>query len=247
MGLLRRWITRLMGRDLIEAFFAAEDRAARAELFHQRWENVWWLLFTKVLLSRATMSLLFDKGFFAHLGKSFSFGKHFAKKAERALTEFPTKENYFLSYILLGKYYDEERLPPYLRRENYATIRDRVDRIETVCDNCEHFFTSLPDETISRFNFTNIFEWMSPEAYERLLKETIRVARDGAIMTYRNLLVFRERPLSLQAFVHPHRARARLLHEQDLSFIYNNYVVEEIHKRGNECHTRSEQHVAVGR
>lgn len=247
MGLLRRWITRLMGRDLIEAFFTMEDRAARADLFHQRWENVWWWLFKKVLLSRITMSLLFDKAFFAHLGKSFSFGKHFAKKVECALTELPTRENYFLSYILLGRYYDEEHLPPYLQRENYMAIRDRVDRIEIVCDSCEHFFASLSDEAISKFNFTNIFEWMSPEVYERLLEKTIRVAQDGAIMTYRNLLVFRERPSSLQAFIQPLRDRARLLHEADLSFIYNNYVVEEIHKRGNECHTTSEQQVTVGR
>jgi S-adenosylmethionine-diacylglycerol 3-amino-3-carboxypropyl transferase len=247
MGLLRRWITRLMGRDLIEAFFAVEDCAARAELFHQRWENVWWWLFTKVLLSRITMSLLFDKAFFAYLGKSFSFGKHFAGKAELALTKLPTRENYFLSYILLGRYYDEEHLPPCLKRENYVTIRDRVGRIEIVCDNCEHFFSSLPDDTISKFNFTNIFEWMSPKVYKKLLEETIRVAWDGAIMTYRNLLVFRERPLSLQAFIHPHRARARLLHEQDLSFIYDNYVVEEIHKKGNRCHITSEQYVTVDR
>jgi S-adenosylmethionine-diacylglycerol 3-amino-3-carboxypropyl transferase len=246
MGLLRKWLTRFMGRQLIEEFFTTEDRHSRSRLYHRKWENIWWWLFTKVLLSRTTMSLLFDKAFFAYLDKSFSFGKHFAGKAELALTELPMKGNYFLSYILLGRYYDEEHLPPYLWRENYETIRDRVDRIEVVCDSCGHFFASLPDETISKLNFTNIFEWMSPEAYKKLLKETIRVAREGAIMTYRNLLVFRERPVSLQSFIHPHRALARELHEADLSFIYDNYVVEEIHKKGNECHTTSEQLATLG-
>lgn len=230
-----------MGRSLIEAFYSSEDRATRTELFHRRWENVWWWLFTKVLLSRTMMSVLFDKAFFAYLDHSFSFGSHFAKKAERALTELPMKESYFISYILLGRYYSEEHLPPYLRQENYEIIRERVDRIEIVCDSCEHFFASLPDGTISKFNFTNIFEWMSPSVYQELLRETIRVAVDGAIMTYRNLLVFRERPVALQAYIQSHRSVAQALHQSDLSFIYNNYVVEEIHKKGVECRSTSEQ------
>lgn len=245
ISLLRKCVTRFMGQSLIDKFFTTRDTEERARLFHEKWENIWWWLFTRVLLSRTAMVFLFDKAFFEYLDGSFSFGKHFARKAERALTQLPTKENYFLSYILLGKFYDEGHLPPYLGRENYEIIRDRVDRIEIVCDSCEHYFTTLPDGSISKFNFTNIFEWMSPEAYEHLLKETIRVACDGAIMTYRNLLVFRERPVSLQLFIHPHRAVARSLHESDLSFIYNNYVVEEIHKKGIQCHIKSEQYAAA--
>jgi ABC-type Na+ transport system ATPase subunit NatA len=71
---------------------------------------------------------------------------------------------------------------------------------------------------------------MSDQAYENLLKETIRVAEDRAILTYRNLLVFREHPSTLDNNIRSLKKVAKSLHEQDLSFIYNNYVVEEIHK-----------------
>lgn len=239
MRLLRRVITPLMGRPLIETFFQTEEPAARAALFHAKWENIWWRLFTRGLLSRAVMSLLFDKAFFAYLDETFSFGRHFAKKVERAFIQLPMTENYFLSYILLGKFYSAEHLPPYLRQENHEVIRSRVDCIERVTDSCEHFFSTLPDGSISKFNFTNIFEWMSPEAYENLLKETIRVAQDKAIMTYRNLLVFREHPASLESRIHSLKQMAESLHQRDLSFIYNNYVVEEIRKEGQKCHTAS--------
>ncbi len=239
MALLRSSIRRLMGRRLIESFFATDDPQLRAVLFHLKWENVWWRLLTRVLLSRRTMSLLFDKAFFAYLDDSFSFGRHFAARAQHALTTLPCRENYFLSYILLGNFHDERYLPHYLRRENFGTIRNRLDRIQIVSGSCEGFFATLPDCSISKFNFTNIFEWISPAAYEALLKEIVRVARDGAIMTYRNLLVFREHPGSLDDVLHSHPEAAGALHESDLSFIYNNYVIESVVRKDAEWASRS--------
>lgn len=231
MRLLKKAIlTPLIRNGVIEKLFKTEDAAARTELFLKKWKNFRWWLLTRILLSRRMNTLLFDKAFFTYLEKKHSLGNHFAQKAERAITVLPMKKNYFLSYILLGRYYSNEYLPPYLRRENFETIRSRLDRIIMVTDSCENFFSTLPDSYISKFNFTNIFEWMSADAYEDLLRETIRVAKNGAIMTYRNLLVFREHPASLNEKIQSHRQLAKSLHKQDLSFIYNNYIIEEIHK-----------------
>jgi S-adenosylmethionine-diacylglycerol 3-amino-3-carboxypropyl transferase len=102
--------------------------------------------------------------------------------------------------------------------------------VEIVTDSCEHFFANLEDSSISKFNFSNIFEWMSPAAFESLLRETVRVARDGGVLTYRNLLVFRERPPSLSGNIRSRSALAKALLGTDLSFIYDNYVVEQVEK-----------------
>ncbi len=232
MRLLKRIVvTPLIRKKTLMKFFETEDPAERALLFRKKWENLRWWFLTRVMLSRRLNSLFFDKAFFAYLDEKFSFGNHFAEKAKRAITQLPMKENHFLSYILLGKFYDEDNLPQYLKRENYDVIRSRVDRIEIVTDSCENYFSTLPDSSISKFNFTNIFEWMSDDAYEELLRETVRVAKDKAIITYRNLLVFREHPPALNSSIRSLKKMAKSLHEKDLSFIYNNYVVEEIQKR----------------
>jgi S-adenosylmethionine-diacylglycerol 3-amino-3-carboxypropyl transferase len=209
--------------------FETDDPAERAALFHKRWEDLGWKLLTRVMLSRRLNSALFDKAFFAYLEDDFSFGRHFASKAEKALVRLPLRENYFLAYILFGHFYGSQGLPHYLRRESYERIRERLDRVEIVTDSCEHYFAGLPDSSISKFNFSNIFEWMSPETFENLLRETVRVGRERAVLTYRNLLVRREHPASLEAVIRS-RADAALLKERDLSFIYDNYVVEEICK-----------------
>jgi len=231
MRLLRRTVVAGFGkRRLIMRMFEADGPAARERLYREKWQGAWWSLLTGVMLSRGLNSLLFDNAFFAYLDRDFSFGRHFAAKAERALVELPMKENTYLSYILLGRFYDEAHLPVYLRRESFPVIRDRLDRVEIVTDSCEHYFAGLEDSTISKFNFSNIFEWMSPAAFENLLRETVRVARDRAVLTYRNLLVFRERPPSLAGLIRSRHGLAKALQGSDLSFIYNNYVVEQVEK-----------------
>jgi S-adenosylmethionine-diacylglycerol 3-amino-3-carboxypropyl transferase len=229
MQLLRRVLIILIGKRTIHKLFAASTRYERENIYKKKWDNLRWKIFTRVLLSRRTMSMLFTGDFFRYLDENFSFGNNFASKVKKAITELPLKENYFLTYILLGNY-NTGFLPPYLQRDNYEIIQSRLNRIEIITGGCEEYFSKLPDSVISRFNFTNIFEWLSPEQFDKLLNQTIRVAKDNSVITYRNLLVHREHPAGLDNQIRSNRELANLLHCRDLSFIYDRYIVEEIHK-----------------
>ncbi|HSR17774.1 MAG TPA: DUF3419 family protein, partial [Ignavibacteriaceae bacterium] len=231
MKLLRICLHLLIGKSLVKKIYSTEDTAERKELYEKKWNNLRWKFFCKVLLSRKTMSLLFTKDFFKYLpSESKSFGNHFAEKVKRAMTVLPLKENYFLTYILFGNY-NEENLPYYLRKENHDLIQTRIDSIKIVSRNCHEFFKNLPNDCISKFNFTNIFEWISEDAFEDLLKETIRVAKNNAVITYRNLLVPRHHPVSLSGFISSNVELSKKLHSIDLSFIYNSYAIENILKQ----------------
>lgn len=231
MQLMQRWFYRLLGgQELADRLFAAANRAERERLYVTRWDNWRWRAFTRFLLSRTVQSLLFDPAFYAQLGESFSFGDHFRERVRHAVVDLPLRENPFFSYILFGRFRGPASLPTYLRRENFDLIRSRLDRIDVVLGACERFFPTLPDNSISKFNFTNIFEWMTPQSCEALLRQTIRVARKGAVLTYRNLLVPRSRPESLRDSLEPDPELARQLHERDRSFIYRAYVVERVRK-----------------
>ncbi len=230
MAILRQWVCRLKGRRLVEQFFTARTKADRAVLYRKEWDTVGWRLLTRLLLSRATMTLLFDKAFFAQLGESFSFGGHFRGLVERALIELSPGENPYLSYILLESYRSPEALPLYLQRRSFDPIRTRLDRVRIITGTCEDYLASRLSGTISKFNFTNIFEWMPAESFEQVLRETVRVARAGAVITYRNLLVPRSRPASMADSILPDRGLSAELHAIDRSFIYNAYVVERIVK-----------------
>lgn len=238
MRLLRRCLELVKGKKLIRAFFATDDAAERAKLYRREWDTPLWRAFTGIFLSRTVMSALFTGEFFRYVEGSFSFGEHFARRVGRVLTEMPLRENYFASYILLGRYFDEDHLPPYLMRPNFSTIRDRLARVHVVTGGCGEFFKGMGDSSIQKFSFTNIFEWMSAEACEGILREAWRVASHGAVMTYRNLLVFRERPPALHGMIVPDRPLAAALHAGDRSFVYRNYVVERVDKRNQPWSTR---------
>ena len=243
MRTLRRTLEILKGKKAIRELFEAGSEAERARIYQKRWNTPSWRIFTRIFLSRAFMSTLFTGEFFRYVEGSFSFGQHFAALTERALTARELRENYFASYILLGHYYDEQHLPPYLMREEFESIRARLGRVKVVTGDCGSFFRSLPDDSIQKFNFSNIFEWMPPDAFEALLREATRVASDGAVLTYRNLLVLRERPKALADILVQERALAQRLHSQDRSFIYRNYVVERVHKGKKPCAMRLERSV----
>jgi len=230
MHLLKKWLDRIMGTSLINQLFLLDSHEERLNFYEHKWNNYKWKLFTRIFLSRGLMTILFTKAFFEQLESSFSFGDHFRTQTKRAFVDLPLKENYFLNYILKCDYPSREFLPDYLKPEHFETIKNRLDRIEVVTDSCESYFATLPDNTITKFNFSNIFEWMPVSDYEKLLIEAIRVGTHNGILTYRNLLVPRSRPESLGDQLIPDRELAEQLHEQDLSFIYRKYVVEKINK-----------------
>jgi len=239
MRLLGGMLKVLIGRKIINRLFLTQRIEERRRLYDQYWNNYRWKIFTRIMLSRKTMSLLFDKAFFAYLEESFSFGDHFAHKTEQAFKKLPVRRNYFLTYILYGNY-NLFALPEYLRPENFDTVRERVSRIHIVTDTCQNYFSLIEDNSISRFNFSNIFEWMSEVEFENLLRETLRVAKDGSVMTYRNLLVLREHPYILNTSIRSLKELAVNLKSLDLSFIYNNYVVEKIEKENFSWRMKSE-------
>ncbi|MCX6233778.1 MAG: DUF3419 family protein [Bacteroidetes bacterium] len=230
MQMLKKWLKLLVGKSLPEQLFACTTEEERQLLYDRKWNNFRWRFFTRVFLSRTMMTLLFTGKFFDQLEESFSFGDHFRSNIKRAITTMSLKENYFLAYVLLGKFYNLINIPVYLRKENFEKIKSRIDRIEIVTGSCEDYFRGIPADSISKFNFSNIFEWMETTSFEHLLKETVRVARDGSILTYRNLLVKRSRPESLARWINPQKELSETLYAADRSFIYRAYVVEQITK-----------------
>ncbi|MDP4276187.1 MAG: DUF3419 family protein [Bacteroidota bacterium] len=234
MHLLKQLFRLMIGPSVIRELYQTQNVEERRQLVSQKWENRSWRLFCRLFLSRTVASLFFDNAFYRYLEPSFSFEAYYRSAVRRALTELPLKENYFLAYMLLGNYY-EDNYPLYLRPENYDIIRNRTDRIELITSGCVDYFSQLPSASISKFNFTNIFEWMSLDEFASLLKETVRVSKPDAVMTYRNHLVTRHRPESMAREIEPDDKLSEMLHNKDLSFIYKAYVVERIVK--NKCST----------
>jgi S-adenosylmethionine:diacylglycerol 3-amino-3-carboxypropyl transferase len=228
LGYFRRFLRLCQGRQRIEQLVSPRDRAGREQFYNEVWNTPQWRGFFRFFFSRTVLGGLgLDPKCFTFVKGGEAFGDMFLRRTRHVLVELPVHENYFVEYILFGTY--RRAFPPYLERENFAKLRSLLDRVEIVTGEAGRYLASLPDDTLDRINFSNVFEWIAPPACERLLREVVRVSRPGARMTYRNLLVRRERPESLAALIRPDPLAKDLL-PFDRSFVYSNFVLEEIVK-----------------
>jgi S-adenosylmethionine:diacylglycerol 3-amino-3-carboxypropyl transferase len=228
LGYFRRLLRLCQSQHRIEQLVLPRDRAGRERFYNEVWNSPQWRALFRFFFSRAVLGRLgLDPKFFTFVRGEQAFGDIFLRRVRHALVELPVHENYFVEYILFGTY--RRAFPPYLKRENFPRLRKLVDRIEVVTEEVGRFLASLPDNTLDRIDFSNVFEWIDAADCERLLRETVRVCRPGARITYRNLLVHRERPESLAAQIRPDPQAKKLL-PQDRAFVYSNFVVEEIVK-----------------
>jgi len=164
-----------------------------------------------------------DPAFFKYVEGSVA--DRILTRAKHALVELDPSENPYLVSILTGKY--GESLPHALRKENFELIRDRVDcvtidsrPIEAVLDDS--------DKAYDAFNLSDIFEYMSLENTELLLKKIHQGSVSGTRLAYWNMLAPRSRPDSLSGQIKPLNELAQRLFHQDKAFFYSAFIVEEV-------------------
>jgi S-adenosylmethionine-diacylglycerol 3-amino-3-carboxypropyl transferase len=227
----RRLLQLIEGPRTVERLFEATSLDQQRRYYEERWDSLRWRAFFRVFFSRAVLGAAgLDPRFFTFVNGVRSFGEHFRALVRHALTELPIRDNYFVAQICLGRYLDELVVPPYLRADRFDALRRTLDRIEIFTGEVGTLLRSLPDDAVDAFSYSNVFEWVPPDAFEAMLRETWRVGRPGARLCYRNLLVRRSHPRTLDGLFQPHRDLGAALLRQDRSFVYSNFEVASVTK-----------------
>jgi len=117
-------------------------------------------------------------------------------------------------------------LPTALREENFEAIRRNLDRLQWRKGALEEALGE--DQRFDCFNLSDIFEYMSPFAYEQLLRLIVRSSRRGARLAYWNMLAPRHRPECIATELRSLPELAASLFSQDQGFFYSAFVVEEV-------------------
>jgi S-adenosylmethionine-diacylglycerol 3-amino-3-carboxypropyl transferase len=196
------------------------------EAFYEREWNTWaWRLLFRVFFSRFVMGRLGrDPSFFAYV--EGSIGERLLQRTRHAVTALDPAANPYLQWILTGRH--TTALPFALRPENFDAIRANLHRLEWRKQSLEDFLATCENESIDRFNLSDIFEYMSLDNTQRVLESVARRGRAGGRLAYWNTLVPRSRPEALADVLKPLSELADALHRQDKAFFYTRFVVEEI-------------------
>jgi len=209
----------------IEALLQGGNPDRRREFYEQVWNTWRWRMLFRIVFSRRVMGRMGrDRSFFNYVEGSVA--DRIMERARHALTALDPAANPYVQWILTGRH--TTALPCALRPENFERIRSHLDRLEWHCRSIEDFLGASDCPAISRYNLSDIFEYMSAENYHCLLEKLSAAGRPGGRLAYWNMLVPRRRPESMAGQLRPLAELATRLHHEDKAFFYSGFVVEEI-------------------
>jgi S-adenosylmethionine-diacylglycerol 3-amino-3-carboxypropyl transferase len=214
-----KFMTILQGRSRVSRLFAEKTDQEQEFYYDQVWNTKRLQLLFKIIFNKrilARRGLVAD--YFHFDDGSKSFAESFYNRAKKAFRDIPIKGNYFLSLYLLGKY--QNGLPAYLKRENYETIKSRLDRIQFATAEAQTWLDQMPDESINCFALSNICELMSEKDTHRLFSAVSRTGTKNARVIFRNLMIPREVPEDLQNIIVKDETLSREIQFNDRSFVY---------------------------
>jgi len=221
--LFRQYLLPLVhDRATIDALLKPATRDERERFMRDLWDTWRWRALLGVFFSRFTMGRLGrDPAFFDHVQGSVAV--HVARRSVHAMVDTDPAANPYLHWILTGTH--GQTLPLALRPEHFSTIRDRLDRIEVRQGTLEAFVAT--NEKADGFNLSDIFEYMSAEAFQAVHRSVVNAANPGARLVYWNMMVPRRAPTTMPQV-------RRLLEIEtrckavDNAFFYSDFVVEEV-------------------
>lgn len=221
--IMRRWLLPLThSAATVDDVFVSRPPRERARFLDERWNNWRWKLLLKTFFSNRVMGLAGrDPAFFDHVEGSLA--EHVARRIRHAAVELDPADNPYLHWILKGHH--GQALPLAWRAEHYATIRDRLERLDIRQGALESFTAS--GEKADGFNLSDIFEYMDEEAAAGVLESLAGAARPGARLAWWNMMVPRHVPPSLEGRLKRLPELEEACKRMDKAFFYSDFIVAE--------------------
>ena len=210
----------------IDNLLKSRDRQSRETFYNETWNTWRWRGIFKVFFSRFVMGRLGrDPAFFDYV--SGSVAERILERVRYALVELDPSTNPYLHWILTGSYGRD--LPLALQEESFLKIRTALqeNRFSIVKGSIEECLSS-EKHRYDAFNLSDIFEYMSEDSTENLLRKITENSNKGARLAYWNMLAPRSRPESLADQLTCCAAEADRLFKKDQAFFYSKFIVEEV-------------------
>jgi S-adenosylmethionine-diacylglycerol 3-amino-3-carboxypropyl transferase len=211
----------------VARLLSPKSRAERERHFDEEWCTWRWRLLLRFFFSRTTMGALGrDPRFFDYMEGDLA--SHIAGRVRHAAVELDPAQNPYIHWILTGTF--GSVMPLALRPEHYETIRSRLGRIEWRRAAIEDAAQDLARAGVkaNRFNLSDIFEYMSEENTQTLLRKLAEIGAPRGRLAYWNMMVPRSRGDGLRDRLAPHNEEAARLFAKDRAFFYRAFVIEEI-------------------
>ena len=214
--------------DTVEKLFQMRDCKEQHSFYYTKWNNRRWRFLYRVF---------FGKLLLGHLGRHPSYFKYVERKniaaelfnrTKYGLTEIPTRTNYFLEYIMTGCYDNIEQSHPYLRSTNFDFLKKNISKIRLITDSVESLIKKLPSESITKFNLSDIFEYMSFSDYLKTIDGLLHISGPGARIAFWTLFVPRRIPVMYGNNLEQQKGLSDNLSKKANTFFYGDFNIWQV-------------------
>jgi len=177
----RKFLLPLAHSKQIVSRFVNQSNLQDQIIFYKKVWNTWrWRFFFNV----ATNSSLLRKYARQTGAANNQTGDNsYLKRLEQLVHRKPLKSNYYMCYALLGKY--GESLPDYLLEKNYGKLQNSsLDVCEFRDEDLLSFLNKTPDNSLTKYNLSDSFEFLEEEDAVKIWEEITRTAKKGAVVAY---------------------------------------------------------------
>ena len=212
-------------KSIREELLQKKTKEERIQFYDQKWNNMRWKMLFRIFFSKTDMGKLGrDKAFFRYV--HVNVAEHILERTKYAITELDTSENSYLQYIIHGKY-DENVLPVAYRKENFEIIKKNIDKIYLLKDSVEDFIQKEEIDYISKYNLSDIFEYMSDEQMCKIFEKIFIKSAPGTRNAYRNMLADKRASKYFDNLVYKEK-ESKELFKQDKAFFYSKFIIEQV-------------------
>ena len=176
----------------IQRLFETKTAEEQRVFYEKKWNNWRWRLLFKLFFSKFVMGKFGrDPAFLKEV--EVPVAEFINGQAARHLSSVHCQTNYFLHLIMKGNFQiasNENSRPHFARRENFESIKNNIDNLIVHNGLAESAFQEYG--TFSKFNLSNIFEYMNPELFLSVANNLTENGVKNARYAYWNLMVPRE-------------------------------------------------------
>jgi S-adenosylmethionine-diacylglycerol 3-amino-3-carboxypropyl transferase len=195
--------------------------------FYEKVWNTWrWRFFFSIATNSSLLQMLArQKG----ANKQDSRDESYLHRLERLIYRNNLKTNFYLNYALTGEYGNQ--LPSYLLKKNYNALR------ESNSEQCEFknldllsFLKMTSDNSLTKYNLSDAFEFLSGEDALEIWGEIIRTAKTGAKVAYWCNQIEHLAPKEIAQSVARNTNLEKELMDQDRLYFYRSFHIYTITK-----------------
>ena len=228
-SIFRRFILPLIHtKSEINGLLMNKTLSEEEEYYDNVWNNWRWRKLIKIFFGKFLLGRLGrDPEFFRYVQK-IDVSTQLLERAKYAMTALPTYNNWFMEFILTGKYGDLDMAHPYMNKDNFMQLKSLLSRLELRLESIESYLSSGPEDAPTKYNLSDIFEYMSAESVEEILNYILRFSPSHTRFAYWNLFVQRSVPNKLRDRIRRDEDLSDKLWKKDKAFFYSSFIIEEL-------------------